>query len=388
MAESNEPQQARLDYGQARRPSGRGAIFRRVSLAAVAALLIGYGLERSRAPQPVARPAVTPSPATAMAATVPIEPAPDVARVYANEIAPLLDQFDARNKEAAARAVANMHERLNGRRWGIRPFVKDVNSWKTRFGVIGKTTSDLWQRAVKRRPDPASVKGYVNEKFRHHVLSERAMEADVGEVLKQFREDLEASRNRLYVDVRLPLEKIKLPLAKSDGDYEAFKADVERRAREMGQTWGTDSVVSGLGAFVAGWVAADVAQAITTRVVVAVLSRVGTQVAAETIAAGGATAAGAAAGGGGGSVVGPAGTIIGLGVGIAIGGVVDWWMSAKFEAKMTTQLNSFFDSVDSQLIKGTAQSPGLERSLTDAVKLGGEAQRGALKRTILQEAFP
>jgi hypothetical protein len=324
----------------------------------------------------------------AVAATAPVTPpAPDVARVYAEEIAPLLDQFDARNREAAARAVANMHERLNGRRWGIRPFVKDVSSWSTRFGVIGKTTSDLWQRHVKGRPDAASVKQYVNAKFRHHVLSEPALEADVGAVLKQFREDLDASRNRLYVDVRLPLEKIKAPVAMTDGSYDAFKADVGRRAQEMGQVWATDSVVSGLGSFVAGWVAMDVAQAVTTRVVVTVLSRVGTQVAAETIAAGGATAAGAAAGGGGGSFAGPAGTVIGLGVGVAIGGVVDWWMSAKFEAKMTGQLNGFFDSVDRQLIKGTAQSPGLERSLDEAVRLGGEAQRGAMKRTLLQEAF-
>jgi hypothetical protein len=202
----------------------------------------------------------------------------------------------------------------------------------------------------------------------------------MGEVLKQFREDLDASRNRLYVDVRLPLAKIKSPLAASDASYGAFQVDVGRRAREMGEKWATDSVVSGLGGFVSGWVAMDVAQAVTSRVVVAILARVGTQVAAETVAAGGATAAGAAAGGGGGSLAGPAGTVIGLGVGIAVGAVVDWWMSERFEAKMTAQLNGFFDSVDRQLVNGSDKAPGLERSLNDAVKLGGEAQRSAMKK--------
>jgi hypothetical protein len=304
----------------------------------------------------------------------------DPDRVFREDVAPLLDQFDARNRAAVARAVANMHERLNGRRWGIKPFVKDVGSWSTRFGVIGRTSSDLWNKHWKKQPNAAAVRTYVDDKFRHHVLSEKALEADMGEVLKQFREDLDASRNRLYIDVRLPLEQIKSPLAKSDVSYGAFQADVERRAREMGQSWAADSVISGLGGFVSGWVAMDVAQAVTSRVVVAILSRVGMQIAAEGVAAGGATAAGAAAGGGGGSFAGPAGTVIGLGVGIAVGALVDWWMSDRFETKMTAQLNRFFDSVDQQLITGTDQAPGLERTLNEAVKLGGETQRRAMKK--------
>jgi hypothetical protein len=223
------------------------------------------------------------------------------------------------------------------------------------------------------------VRTYVNDKFRHHVLSEQALEADMGEVLKQFREDLEASRNRLYVEVRLPLAKIKSPLATSDASYARFQGDVEQRAKMLSENWGTDTVVSGLGSFVSGWVAMDVAQGVTSRVVVAVLSRVGTQVAAEGIAAGGATAAGAAAGGGGGSLAGPAGTVIGLGVGIAAGAVVDWWMSERFEEKMTFQLNGFFDSVAHNIVEGSKGSPGLRVALYDAVKLGGESQRRAVK---------
>ncbi|MDB5321335.1 MAG: hypothetical protein JWN40_2966 [Phycisphaerales bacterium] len=367
-----------LDYGRVRPRSLR--MVRWAVLTCLAGGVVGYGYWRSIMPPPV--PVVTSlavSRTTTDVVEVP-EDRVDAERIYREEVTPLLDQFDARNRAAVARAVANMHERLNGRRWGIKPFVKDVGSWKTRFGVIGRTTSDLWKKHIKKEPNAAAVRTYVNDKFRHHVLSEAALEHDMGEVLKQFREDLDASRNRLYVDVRLPLAKIKSPLAASDVTYAAFQADVGRRAREMGERWASDSVVSGLGGFVSGWVAMDVAQAVTSRVVVAILSRVGTQIAAETVAAGGATAAGAAAGGGGGSFAGPAGTVIGLGVGIAVGAVVDWWMSERFEAKMTAQLNGFFDSVDRQLVNGTDKAPGLERSLNDAVKLGGETQRSAMKK--------
>ena len=386
-----EGPRAPLEYGRARRGRVGVRAVRYAFFVATAGGLLGWGYWRSLDVRPVRGPVVTTSPTSPGAipapVTAPEAEGPDIDRVYAQEIVPLLDQFDARNRQAVARAVANMHERLNGRRWGIRPFIKDVSSWGTRFGVIRRTAWDLWQHKVKGRPDAAAVRTFVNDKFRHHVLSEAALEADTGEVLKQFREDLNASRNRLYVDVRLPLAKMKLPLAATDANYAAFTGDVERRARVMSESWGADSVVSGLGAFVSGWVAMEVAQGITTRAVVAILSRVGTQIATETIAAGGATAGGAAAGGGGGSLAGPAGTIIGLGVGVAVGAVIDWWMSERFEAKMTTQLNRFFDSVDGQLITGTPKAPGLEQTLNDAVTLGGQAQRDAIYKA-LREVQP
>jgi hypothetical protein len=369
---------ARLEYGRATRRSLWAV--RLAILGVLASGLVGYGYWRSilpTSPTVAPRPPVAAAPAPVL--VTPKEPVVDVDRVYREEVVPLLDQFDARNRAAAARAVTNMYERLNGRRWGIKPFVKDVGSWKTRFGVIGRSTKDFWRRRVRIEPDAAAVRAYVIYKFRHHVLSEEALEADMGDVLKQFREDLEASRNRLYVEVRLPLAKIKSPLAASDASYALFERDIERRAKDLSANWATDTVVSGLGSFVSGWVAMDVAQGVTTRVVVAILSRVGTQIAAETVAAGGATAAGAAAGGGGGSFAGPAGTVIGLGVGIAVGAAVDWWMSDRFEEKMTFQLNGFFDSVAHQLVEGTPGSPGLRVALYDAVKLGGESQRQAVK---------
>jgi hypothetical protein len=57
-------------------------------------------------------------------------------------------------------------------------------------------------------------------------------------------------------------------------------------------------------------------------------------------------------------------------------------MSEKFEAKMTDQLNAFFDNVEMHLVQGTDKAPGLEKALKDAVKHGGDAQRAALTNAI------
>src|SRR5258706_11734386 len=216
-----------LEYGRVRPRSLRAVRWGVLSCLAVG--VVGYGYWRSTIPTPA--PAVSSlavSPTTNAVVETPEERV-DPDRVYRLDVAPLLDQFDARNRAAVTRALANMHERLNGRRWGIKPFVKDVGSWSTRFGVIGRTTSDLWNKHWKKQPNAAAVRTYVDDKFRHHVLSEKALEADMGEVLKQFREDLDASRNRLYIDVRLPLDRIRSPLTRSDVSFGAFQADVERR---------------------------------------------------------------------------------------------------------------------------------------------------------------
>src|SRR5215217_5277754 len=107
-----------------------------------------------------------PHPLPAPPAPAPTDPNPP--RVYNEEILPLLTAFDARNDAAADRALANLHERLNGRRWGIKPFVADVASWKTRFSVINRKRSDLWQHHLGGNPRADRVREFIEAKFRHH----------------------------------------------------------------------------------------------------------------------------------------------------------------------------------------------------------------------------
>jgi hypothetical protein len=355
-------------------------LLRLILLAIAAASICGYALYRST--PPTSAPRVQAPPTTTAPATQPDDRA---ARLFNSEIAPLLDQFDQRNRTAAEHAVADMTERLNGRRWGIKPFVKDVNSWKTRFGVVGKKTGDLWTHYVRDKADPQTVKTFIDDKFRHHVLSEYALEQDMAKCLASFHEELDASRNKLYLDLRLPLEKLKTGPLAAPAAYAKFREQVEesarRRARELGSEFAGDTVVTGLDSLILGTLATEVTHRVVANVVTGLLARAGTQMAAEGIAAGGATAAGAVGGGGGGSLAGPAGTVVGAAVGIGVGVVVDWWMSKRFEEKMTLQLNGFFDTLTAHLIDGSGNGgdgKGFKAVLGEAVDRCNKAQREAV----------
>ena len=328
-------------------------------------------------------PALTVRPA-AIATTEPAAPALPTQRdqiraVYDSEILPLLAAFDHRNQLAADRAIATLHEHVNAHRAGIKLFCRDISSWGTRFGVIGRYTADAW-RSVRSKPSIGSVKQYVDGKFRDHILSEQSLQHDLSAAVRQFNEDMAASRNQLYAELRLPLEKIKAPVVATEGDFERFTADVSAQAANLARGTAPDTLVAGLASVVAGQVAFEVAANLTKQIVAQVIARVGTQLAVEGIEAGGATVGGAAAGGGGGSFAGPAGTIIGFGVGLAAGAVIDWWLSDRFEARVSQQCNQFLTALDDSVTHGggAAGGPGLQKSFNQVVQLAGQAQRKAI----------
>jgi hypothetical protein len=93
----------------------------------------------------------------------------------------------------------------------------------------------------------------------------------------------------------------------------------------------------------------------------------------EAAAAGGSsTAGGATLGGAAGWLGGPLGAVIGVGAGLAVGAVVDWWVTDKFKANLTEQLTTYLDNLERDMINGvaaTADRParaGLRESLYTA----------------------
>lgn len=301
-----------------------------------------------------------------------------VSRIYGQSVVPLLTAFDGRNLAAADRAIGTLHDRIQMHRAGIAPFTKEIVSWKTRFGVIGRYSSDVWHKLRNEPGQATKVSQYVNEKFRRDILSEDALQVDVAVVLTQFSDDLRASRNRLYADLSLPLKQIRTAVPTSAPKLDQFREEVQRRSLEMSHIIAIDSMAGGLVALAGGWVATDVAQAITSRIVTQILAQLGTAMAAEGIEAGGATVGGAATGAGAGSLGGPVGAIIGIGVGLVIGAIVDWRLSKRFEQKVTRQCNAFLDSVEMRLRDGYGRSPGLTLLFQDTVNATGRVQREAI----------
>jgi hypothetical protein len=365
--------------GRIHRRAALGAILSAIGTAGVAAAY--YYLDRTRAlvSAPVAAPLI-------IAATQPSNPAKpqaeSVEKIYREAIAPRLDEFDQRNANAADHAMGVLHDRIAMHRAGVEPFTKDVASWHTRFGVLRRYPADLWHRLRHQPPSSTSVSEYVNEKFRRGVLSEETLNQDVAAVLSNFNEDMLASQNRLYSELSLPLSRIRTSRPIMTPAMAQFRQDVQQRAAQMTHSLAPDTLVSGLAAVAGGWVATDVAQALTTRIVTQILAQLGTAMAAEGIEAGGATIGGAAAGGGTGSFGGPVGTIIGIGVGLIVGAIVDWRLSKKFEAKVAEQCNRFLDSLEQRLADGTDSSPGLKRVLNETATVTGQAQREAIRAAL------
>jgi len=378
-----------LEYqsSQPRRALSRRGMMR-VVLAAVGA---GAGYEfvrRWRALDQLPSPPVAqPQPAPVMAQTP--EPGPvlepetvRVARIYQDSIIPALDAFDLRNGSAVGRAVGMLHDRFQFHRARIPRFTKDVLSWSTRFGILKRYPGDLWHKL--RGGDTGAVRAYVNEKFRDDILSEIALQQDVVAVVAQYNLDMTASRNQLYSELQLPLQKIKVIRPAEDISTERLAADVRQRAEALSGGLASQSVAAGLVEFSGGWLAMDAGQAVASRIVGQILTRVGTAMATDAIAAGGATVEASAAGGGAGSLAGPLGTIIGIGVGLIVGAIIDWRLSKMFEAKITEECNRFLDTLEYHLRDGASPGGGLRAALLESTRLTNEAQTQALQNALRQ----
>jgi hypothetical protein len=310
----------------------------------------------------------------------------EVLDIYFAQVVPRLDESLRRKRDASDRAIGQLRARLDGHRHGARQFADDVTSWGTRFGLLGRMSKDAWRKWWKDDPNSARARAYVQAKFRAHVISERDLEASLEAAIGQFASDMEADRNALFADIRLPLQTAGAQLRVSDQRWEELQKQIMTRGGAIAEAGARDTLVTGLTSETVSGVAGWAAQ----RVVVQVLARVGPAVAAQVAASGAAAAGGAMAGGVGsggaaGSIGGPAGTVIGIGAGLVVGAAIDWWMTDRFKDKLIEQCNRFIDTVRDSLIDGAGGQPGLRSVFDDAVRLSDEAQRKAILEVLLRE---
>ena len=306
--------------------------------------------------------------------------------VYFRQVIPQLDKSLLRKRAGSERAIAGLRERLDGHRHGIPRFADDVTRWGTRFGVMGRMSKDAWNRWWNDDPDAAATRRYIESKFRAHVLAERDLQEELEAAVQQFVADLEADRNELFADIRLPLEASNVHIAVGDAEWERVRRQIMSRAGTIAEAGAKDTLVSGLTAVTASGVAGWAAERVVIQVLARVAPMVAAQLGASAAAAGGGAMAGGAGGGGTvGSLAGPAGTVIGIGAGLVVGAAIDWWMTENFKEKLAEQCNRFLDTVRDQLIDGTAQQPGLRAVFDEAVRLSDEAQRKAILDVLLDE---
>ena len=349
--------------------------------AAAASLVAATGIYLRRVPPTVSLPIVVAPPTTQPVVKVAV-PVEDLDLVYRRDISPFLDDFNHRNKVAAERAMLTLHERMNRHRAGIKPFTHDIVSWGTRFHVVGRYSADAW-RKFRMQPNRASVHAYIDAKFRQHILAETDLHDDVASVIGQFNSDVAANRNRLYSELALPLSRLKTVHLADAKSLTAFQAAVEEHQHQMTVNLGADTLVAGLVSLAGGWVATDMAAAITSRIIAQVATEAGAAVVADGIEVGGAVVSTTAAGGTAGSAGGPVGAVIGLGVGLAVGCVVDWYLSDSFETRMAIQCNRFLGSVEQHIQEGSGGRAGVRALLDEAVRVSDQQQRAAVRAALM-----
>ncbi len=292
----------------------------------------------------------TPTPAVPVAklpASEPAEPtAPtrDVHRAvfFDNEVEPRIAEADKLNREAADRCVQRIVATINQYRRGVDPFVEDLTSMSTRFGIVKRMPADWWRKDQR-------VDKYVKSKFEQHLFSEKKLMDDIGDVLKDFKVDIDANQKRMLISVKTALGSADLPEVQAD-EYQPFFEAVARQLQQHSTVQGTASVQNALGAFVLGEVGFFAGRSI----VAGLLARFGSGALAGAAASAGATATGTAAGTGAGSLGGPVGAAVGFGVGLAVGMVIDWWLTDKFQERLSQQMNSYLDTLGNTILYGGA----------------------------------
>lgn len=292
--------------------------------------------------------------------------------LFSEELVPILDASKRRNHQAAERAVRGVHDVFRNYRAGIAPFVEDISSLGTRAKIA-------WRMPKDWLSDSNGVQQIVLEKYERHIFSEAKLNRDIAAIFAAYREDLLAGDNQMRGQVRIAIAAAALPHLPVS-DFERYHREFDAALTTFSTQRARESVYQGLAILVTSEVASVTAYKIAQQV----SANTGTRVAALAMSRGGAAAGGAAAGSALGSVIPGPGTIIGLGVGLVAGICVDWWMNDRFQDKLTSEMSTYVNRLETQMLNGTLNEPGIREALMRFADEWSAMQHRAVRQTILE----
>ncbi len=274
------------------------------------------------------------------------KPDPKVLRAafYDAEVEPKVFETDQVNREAADRVVERLRDMFRLYHAGVKAFVSDLTSVSTRLGIVKRMPGQWW--AGDERIDD-----YVLEKFETHLFSEQKLLEDIGAVLTTFQEEIDVNQRRMLTEIRASLSASDLPQV-SMSTYEEFYNQVAKKLQSYSTNQGSATVYNALTVLIVS----EAGSYVATSLIAGLLARFGTAAAVSTVAASGAAAGSATVGAGGGTLGGPVGVVVGFGVGLAVGLIIDWWMTDKFEAEMSLQMNRYLASLQHAILYGDSNA--------------------------------
>ena len=292
---------------------------------------------------PESAPIVTAKRLPELKAVEPVDRSVQRAVFYDQKVEPRIADADALNREAANRCVKRITQMIDQYRDGVDPFINDLTSLSTRFGIIKRMPSDWWNKETK-------IENFVEEKFEKHLFSEQKLMNDIASVLQDFKDEVDSNQKRMLVQVKSALGSADLPEIQAE-EYEPFFEAVASQLQRYSAKQGTASVQNAGAVFVISETAGTLAG---RTIVIGLLARFGTTAVVSSAAGATATAGTTAAGTGTGALGGPVGAAVGFGIGLAVGLVVDWWMTEQFESKMSKQMNNYLDALEDTILYGGA----------------------------------
>lgn len=293
-------------------------------------------------------------------------------KFFREEIVPLIQETTRRNQKIADQAIMDVKHVFRGYQSKVDPFVEDLVSLKTRGRI-------LWEMPGDWLNDENRVKELVSAKFEEHLFSEEKMIEDISHVLTKFAEQIRASENQLLMDCKASVAASDMPEITLPG-IQMYASDVQKTLSDFAQKGAERSVYNGMATLVASEAGAIVA----VRLVRSVLTGLGAKAAISASQTVGGAATGSVFGAKIGSVVPGKGTIIGASVGLAVGIVIDWWMTDRFKEKMTDDLKTYIHELQVGILQGTDGKEGLRHALRALIDDYSTSQTIAMRKNIVE----
>lgn len=288
-----------------------------------------------------------------------------VAEFLKESVDPLITDFRRKNDEAATRAIEHLHAEFAKFHQGIEPFADELTGWGTKFGLVGRQSKDLWDHYWHGQSNPDAVRRYVSAIYEKHVCSADTLTRAIQSTLEQYRDDVRANRNEFLTRYREKIEAARIPLP--GVELQGLNALVEQVQRDMAEEAKHLAGIA-LGVEILSLVGSEAATAGTIAVAGMVLRSIApviTGLVSTELVGASAVATGAATGTVAGAPTGP-GIIVTGGIGLAVGIVVDWWLTEQFKAKCQQACGEYLDKVEKKITEGAEDGEGLRTALMQA----------------------
>lgn len=247
------------------------------------------------------------------------------------------------------------------------------------FGLIGQNVEYYWDKWWKGKNNPDNVKRYVAGIFQKDIFSEKQLNSDLTSIIDQFKYDLQANRNQFYSEITLAMKLPDAPVKLNEHQLKAYISDVQARASKL------SSKSIQRGTLIGGLLSAG--SLVGTQSLFSIVNQIW-KVAFESVASsdsvlsateGGAIGTTAVSGEQeGGEIDGDVGRLVGAGIVITVGLVLDHYATKILKQKINAQVTSFITSVENGVINGQKQSPGLLALLSETINVTDNSCQNAI----------